>query len=248
MPYETTIWLLLLIFAAAILYSSVGHGGASAYLAAMALFGVAPAVMKPTALVLNVLVAAIGSYRFYRAGRFSWQLFWPFAVTSVPMAFVGGSIALAVTAYRTVVGIVLLYAAVQLLTRARHESPEPARPPRVSMALAIGAGLGLLSGLTGVGGGIFLTPLVLLMNWSKTREAAGVSALFILVNSISGLVGLFMASEIPPPPTFAYWAPPVVLVGGYIGSELGSRRLDTTWLRRLLSVVLLIAGLKLILS
>jgi uncharacterized membrane protein YfcA len=243
-PYDIAIWLAVLIFLAAILYSSVGHGGASAYLAVMALFGVTPDVMKSTALVLNVLVATLGSIKFYRAGRFSWRLFWPFALTSVPLAFVGGSIALPVTSYRAIVGLVLLYAAAQLLLRARHDSPEPTRTPKLPVALVTGAVLGFLSGLIGVGGGIFLTPLLLLLNWAKTREAAGVSAPFILVNSVSGLVGLFLVSDAQVPSQIAYWAPAAV-AGGYIGSELGSRRLDTTWLRRLLSIVLLIAGLKL---
>jgi uncharacterized membrane protein YfcA len=192
-------------------------------------------------------VATLGSIKFYRAGRFSWSLFWPFALTSIPLAFVGGSIALPVTSYRIIVGLILLYAAVQLLTRAQSDSPKPTRPPKLLVALVTGAVLGFLSGLVGVGGGIFLTPLLLLMDWAKTREAAAVSAPFILVNSISGLVGLVLASDITIPSPIVFWAP-AAIAGGYIGSDLGSRRLDTTWLRRLLSIVLLIAGLKLILT
>lgn len=247
MTIDTSIWLSLLIFVAALLYSSVGHGGASGYLAAMALFGVAPAVMKPTALLLNVLVAGLGWFKFYRAGRFSWPLIWPFMVTSIPFALIGGSVTLPFTWYRIVVGIVLLYAAVMLVVRSRRPAATPPTPPRLPGALATGAALGLLSGLTGVGGGIFLTPLLLLMNWTEMRVAAGVSALFILLNSISGLLGQFLSGSLAVPTAIAYWAVAAV-AGGLIGAELGSRRLNTNWLRTILSVVLVIAGLKLMLT
>lgn len=244
----------LLILLAAALYSSVGHGGASAYLAAMALFGLAPAVMKPTALCLNLLVASLGTYRFWRAGFFSWRVFLPFAAASVPFAFVGGALTLPTNVYKQIVGAVLLFAAVRLFLHARAKAREggeadageadaPRLPP-VWVAACFGAGIGFLSGLTGVGGGIFLSPLLLLMNWADVRRTAGVSAAFILVNSAAGLLGN-LASVKALPAALPYLAAAAIL-GGLIGSELGSRRLPPPAIRKLLALVLVIAGAKLL--
>lgn len=240
--------LALLILAAAALYSSVGHAGASGYLAAMALFGLAPATMKPTALCLNILVASIATFRFWRAGCFHWPLFWPFAVASIPLAFVGGALTLPTTIYKQIVGLTLLYAAVRLFlfTRAKAEAAAAAtRDAPLAPSMLLGALIGLLSGLTGVGGGIFLSPLLLLMNWADTRRTAGVSAAFILVNSISGLLGNLTNLHALPPalPYFALAA----VAGGILGSEFGSRRLANVTIRRLLAVVLVVAGMKMIL-
>jgi uncharacterized membrane protein YfcA len=238
----------LLILAAAALYSSVGHGGASGYLAAMALFGLAPAAMKPTALCLNILVASIATFRFWRAGCFSWPLLWPFAVASVPLAFVGGAITLPTNVYKQIVGATLLYASFRLFlfTRAKADSAAAATKRNVPLPLAIffGALIGLLSGLTGVGGGIFLSPLLLLAGWADARRTAGVSAAFILVNSIAGLLGNFASVQVLPRaiPYFAFAA----IVGGLVGSEFGSRRLASVTIRRLLAVVLVVAGVKMI--
>jgi uncharacterized protein len=244
---ENVAVLSLLIFAAAILYSSVGHGGASGYLAAMALCGVAPSVMKPTALVLNILVASIGTVQFARAGCFSFSLFWPFAVASVPLAFVGGAIALPGNLYRPAVGLMLFFAAYRLVraTRTAYTTPET-RPVPLAGALASGAGIGLLSGLTGTGGGIFLSPLLIIMNWAGARESAGVSAAFILFNSISGLAG-HLTGVARLPASVPVWAAAAV-AGGLIGSSLGSRRLGNRMLKRLLAAVLVVAGAKLILT
>ena len=235
--------LMVCIFAAALLYSSVGHGGGSGYLAAMALFSVAPATMRPAALILNVFVATIGTIRFYRAGRFSWSLFWPFALTSVPMAFLGGSLSLPGRAYKIAVGVVLLVAAARLIWKPVADTPKPIP---TDLALLCGAGIGLLSGLTGTGGGIFLTPLLLLSGWAETKQAAGVSVAFILANSIAGLVGLAI-KPISLPPMLPYWIVAAV-VGGLIGSELGSKRLANPTMRRLLAAVLVIAGMKLVMT
>lgn len=233
-------------FCAAALYSSVGHAGASGYLAVMALFGFAPAVMKPTALLLNILVALIATVKFYRAGCFSWPLFWPFALTSVPAAYLGGRLVLPTDAYRAVVGAFLLYAAWLMFRAARAEREEaPSRPP-LAAALPAGLGIGLLSGLTGVGGGIFLSPLLLIAGWSTMRQASGVAALFILVNSAAGLLGA-ITSVYSIPSGILLWAA-AAAVGGWIGAEYGSRRLAIPVLRQLLSAVLVIAGLKLILA
>jgi uncharacterized membrane protein YfcA len=243
----STLTLAVLIFAAAVLYASVGHAGASGYLAAMALVGVAPAMMKPTALVLNILVATVGTYKYSRAGCFDWRLFWPLAVASVPLAFVGGWIQLPGIYYRPIVGAVLLFAAVRLAFASTQKSgePTPTNPPPLPVAMLIGGAIGLLSGLTGVGGGIFLSPVILFAGWAGPRVTSGVSVTFILVNSIAGLLGQQLANVAKIESNVVYLGI-AALAGGWIGAELGSRRLNTTWFRRLLSIVLVIAGFKLV--
>jgi uncharacterized protein len=228
-------------------YAAVGHGGASAYIAAMALAGVAPQEMRPIALVLNVLVSAIASFKFYRAGFFRWRLFWPFAAVSIPLAYVGGAITLPGHAYKTVVGVVLIYAAWQLWRSARagDEMRVPRDPP-VGWAMAIGAVVGLLSGLTGVGGGIFLSPLLLMLGWAGTKQTSAVAAPFILVNSLSGLAAGFAMKSASLPVHVAILAA-AVLVGGWLGAEYGSRRFANPLVRRVLAVVLVAAGAKMIL-
>jgi len=236
----------LFVFVAALLYSSVGHAGASGYLAAMALFGLAPDVMKPTALVLNLIVATVGTVRFARAGCFAWNVFWPFAVVSVPLAFVGGWMKLPIQTYKVILGIVLLFAAWRLAFKQSTHAAAEQKPIPLPAALPLGAAIGLLSGLTGVGGGIFLSPLLLFLGWADTRKTAGVSVVFILVNSASGLLG-HMASVRKVPHEIIWWAP-AALVGGLIGAELGSRRLAPMTMRRLLAVVLVVAGVKMLVT
>lgn len=246
MPVSQTIAIALLFFIGAALYASVGHGGASSYLAVMGLFSFSPQVMKPTALALNILVAAVATIEFYRAGLFKWDLFWPFAVASIPAAFVGGATVLPARWYRILVGVVLLYAAVWMFRSSFMKvAREPHRPPMWAAVLS-GLVIGFLSGLTGVGGGIFLSPLLLYMGWSETRATSAVAAPFILVNSISGLLG-HLSSVTLVPPNIALWSA-AVLIGGWIGAGYGSVRAPTPVLRQLLSVVLVIAGGKLILG
>jgi uncharacterized membrane protein YfcA len=245
MPVSETLVIAILFFAGAALYASVGHAGASAYLAVMGLYSFAPSVMKPTALALNILVAAVATLKFHRAGLFTWRLFWPFAVVSVPAAFIGGATTLPTRWYKVVVGIVLLYAAVWMF----RSSLKPllkatAHPPPLWAAIAAGLAIGFLSGLTGVGGGIFLSPLLLYMGWAETRATSGVAAPFILVNSIAGLLGHF-SSVAQLPPNVPIWGVAVVL-GGWIGASYGSRRAPAPVLRQLLSMVLIVAGVKLI--
>jgi uncharacterized protein len=230
------------VFLVALLYSSVGHAGASGYIAVMTLFGLSPQVIKPTALALNILVASLGSWQFYRARHFSWSLFWPFALLSVPLAFVGGYLNLPTRVFKVLVGIVLLFSAVRLLVR--PPSDQLATPPSRPVALSVGAGLGLLSGLTGTGGGIFLTPLLLLMRWARTKTAAATSAFFILVNSLAGLLGNVSSTKSLPIPAAGLAV--AALVGGGVGSYLGSRRFSHVAIKRLLALVLLIAGTKLL--
>src|ERR1700724_1946917 len=218
----------------AFLYSSVGHAGASGYIATMTLFGLATTVIRPTALVLNILVACIGSFQFWRAGHFSWRLFWPFALLSIPAAYFGGHLQPSASIWRILIGLVLLFSAVRLISR-RNDPPNVASPSR-PVAIGVGAGLGFLSGLTGTGGGIFLTPLLLFCRWAKIRQAAAVSALFILVNSIGGLVGYFTAVH-SVPLLGLYLAIPAI-IGGTIGSHLGSRRFPVRAISILLATVL----------
>jgi uncharacterized membrane protein YfcA len=252
-----------LFFGTAILYSSVGHAGASGYLAGMALVGLPQAVMKPTALVLNLLVASVVTVRFHRARLIEWRTLAPFMVGSVPLAFVGGGITLPGSVYRVLVGIVLILAAARLLQTALQAasavSDAPAAtatPPATDdepasrrrhpvVAVGVGGVIGLLAGLTGTGGGIFLTPVLVLSGWVSVRAAAGMSAAFILVNSAAGLAGN-VASVQSVPAAVPLWGL-AVLAGGFIGSGLGSRRLGTPVMRGLLALVLLVAGGKLIL-
>ncbi|OGW62994.1 MAG: hypothetical protein A2V83_11090 [Nitrospirae bacterium RBG_16_64_22] len=238
------LWLLAAIAAAATLYSSVGHGGASGYLAAMALFGVSAALMKPSALVMNIVVAGLVFARLWRAGFFDAGLFWPFALGSVPAAFIGGAWQLHNRTYQYLVGATLLVAAWRLLLTS-HESPTRAVPP-LAVALPVGAVLGFVSGLTGVGGGIFLSPLLLFLGWANMRTTAAVSAGFILINSVAGLAGLFSAGTNLP--RGLAWMTLVALGGAAVGSELVVRRLAPVRLRQLLGVVLVIAAIKMFIT
>lgn len=232
------------IFLVAVLYSSVGHGGASGYLAVMALMAIAPEITRPTALTLNLFVASIATVQYYRAGHFSWRLFAPFAIASVPMAYIGGTIQLPTNVYRIILGVVLVLAAARLSWKFENENKTA--EPAIWLAVVIGAALGLLSGLVGVGGGIFLTPLLLLLNWAPAKTAAGISALFIFVNSAAGLAGAW--GTMPVLPQEVYFWIVAAIVGGLIGSTLGAKRFDSIMLRRILALVLVFAGGKLILT
>jgi hypothetical protein len=236
--------LAVLFLLAALLYASVGHAGASAYLAAMALLGTAPEVMRPTALVLNLFVATIVVVRFGRAGHLPWRSLLPLVAGSMPAAFIGGTIDLPGEIYRPLVAVVLLAGAWRLATaRATEDGGDrPGVPP--AAGLAVGAGIGLLAGLTGTGGGIFLTPLLVLAAWTGTRDAAGLSGAFILANSIAGLAGL-LTGGFDLPPALPMWIAAVV-AGGLIGSWLGAARLSILNLRRALSLVLVLAAAKLV--
>ena len=244
MSPELVALLALSLLAIAFLYSSVGHAGASGYIAVMSLFSMAPTEIKPTVLALNILVASIGSWQFWRAGHFSWPLFWPFALLSIPCSYLGGYLNLPSRAFNILVGIVLLLSAARFLIRSPIEL-EP-HPPSKPVAYGVGAGLGLLAGLTGTGGGIFLTPLVILMRWARIKTASAISALFILVNSVAGLLGNISSTKSFP--TFALPLAVAVIIGGSAGSYLGSQRFPHVTIKRLLAMVLIIAGSKLILT
>jgi hypothetical protein len=237
-------WLLAAIALAALLYSSVGHGGASGYLAAMALFGVSASFMKPSALTLNIVVAGLVFIRLWRAGFFDGRLFWPFALGSIPMAFLGGAWQLHNRHYQYLVGAALLVAAWRLLLTSNESATHAV--PHWRVALPVGAGLGFISGLTGVGGGIFLSPLLLFLRWANMRTTAAISAAFILVNSIAGLAGLLAVKA--PLPEGLPWMILAALAGALVGSELAVRRLAPERLRQLLGVVLIIAAVKMFLT
>src|ERR1700682_3285460 len=244
MSLDNTHLILLLagITIVAFLYPSVGHAGASGYIAVMTLCGLSANFIRPTALVLNILVASIGAFQFWRAGHFSWRLFWPFALLSVPAAYLGGYLQLPAPILQILLGLVLLFSAVRLIFR-RDDPPEVSAPSPPT-AIGVGAAIGFLSGLTGTGGGIFLTPTLLFFKWALIRQAAAVSALFILVNSISGLVCYFTSTHYLP--ALGIMVGPAAVIGGVLGSRLGSRRFPVRTISLMLATVLVIAGAKLI--
>jgi hypothetical protein len=235
--------LLVAVLAIAFLYASVGHAGASGYIAALSLAGFAPEAIRPVALLLNVLVAAIATVQFARARRFAWPLFWPFAAPAVPLAFLGGRAELPARAFELLVGALLLASAAWLVKRPPDGEPVP--PPR-ALALGAGAGIGLAAGLTGTGGGIFLTPLLLLARWARAGDAAGVTAPFVLVNSLAGLAGVWSATG--DLPTRALPFAGAVALGGFAGATLGSRRFPPAATSRVLAALLVAGGAKLLLG
>ena len=241
---EAALVLAALFFAAALLYAAVGHAGASAYLAAMALVGLAPEEMRPTALILNVFVASIVVIRFARAGHLPWRQLMPLAAGSLPAAFVGGLVDVPGDVYRPLVAVVLLAGAWRLASTVSSAADDEAVGVPSLRGIAAGAAIGLLAGLTGTGGGIFLTPLLVLAAWSGTRDAAGLSGAFILVNSLAGLAGLLVGGFTVPAAIPGWIA--AVACGGLIGSWLGATRFSILGLRRVLALVLVLAAVKLV--
>ncbi|HET8963377.1 MAG TPA: sulfite exporter TauE/SafE family protein [Chitinophagales bacterium] len=233
----------VLLFAVAFLYASVGHGGASGYLALMALFAFVPEVMRPTALVLNIFVASVGAYQYFKHGHFNWKLLWPFTIASVPASFIGGLITLDADLYKKILGVFLLIAIIRMIYSIQIKDKELKRIP-ILFALIIGVVIGILSGMIGIGGGIILSPIILLMGWGNMKQTAAVSAMFILVNSISGLSGQLISGV-----TFSsnmWWMVVIAFAGGATGAYFGARHAKPKILSYLLSVVLLIAALKLL--
>lgn len=243
MDPETGTLFFALLALVAFLYASVGHGGASGYLALMALYGFAPAVMKPTALMLNIGVSLIAFIQYYRGGHFSWKLFLPLAIASVPAAFVGGLTPLPSSIYKQILGLFLLFPAARFLYSAKPSATTP-KTMHTGWALLIGAGIGLLSGMIGIGGGILLSPLLVLLGWADLKQAAAVSALFIFVNSLAGLGGL-MQQEIHFSPLM-YTMAGLAMLGGVAGSYFGALQFRQQTLRIILALVLFIAALKLL--
>ena len=243
----TLIFICLLIFFVAALYSSVGHGGASGYLAVLSFFVVSPEKMSTTALMLNVLVAGLATWSYYRAKHLSMKLAWPFILASIPAAFVGGTIRISEKAYFLLLALVLLFAAFRLVFSSRAGADlaeEKSVNPRIS--LPVGAGIGILSGIVGVGGGIFLSPTMLLMKWASVKQTAAVSALFIVVNSLAGLGGRVWRGSFDPSASILMVA--AAFAGGLLGSYFGASKFSGLVLRRILGIVLVVAAFKLIVT
>ena len=239
-------WLVPSFFIVAMLYASVGHGGASGYLALLSLVpaALAPDQMATTALTLNLLVAGMGWLAFARAGHFMGRLAWPFLIASIPAAFLGGATPVSVRVYAALLAGSLLVAALRLALTMQREKEGSANPPAWGVAVPVGAGIGWLSGVVGVGGGIFLSPLLLLLRWANVKQTAAVSACFILVNSASGLAGRFARGALNYETLWPLLM--AAVVGGLVGSHLGANHFSGTLLKRLLAIVLLVATLKLL--
>ncbi|MSQ91276.1 MAG: sulfite exporter TauE/SafE family protein [Phycisphaerales bacterium] len=235
--------LVSLICLMAALYASIGHGGASGYLAVMALLGVTAIVMRPSALMLNVLVATLATVAFVRAGHFRWSLLWPFLITSIPCAFLAGGYSINEPLFKRLVAATLLIAALRMFMPAREVV---IRPLSIPIAAISGALIGGLSGLVGVGGGILLTPLMVICRWATPREAAAVSAPFILLNSLAGIAGLLSIGFTVEP--WLWLAAIAALVGGTVGARWSIQSASQLWLRRALGVVLLIAAIKFVIT
>ncbi|MGE0561246.1 MAG: sulfite exporter TauE/SafE family protein [Flavobacteriales bacterium] len=237
------IWFFLMLLpVVAFMYAAVGHGGASGYLALMALFGFAPETMKPTALVLNLFVAGISFLHYAKSGHFNKKLFFSFAITSIPLAFVGGMIEIDASLYKKILGVLLVFATLRMLNVFGKENNET-REVKVWQGLSVGGSIGFFSGLIGIGGGIILSPVILLMKWGNMKEAAAVSALFIWVNSAAGLAGQFSSGVSIDAQSLILVA--IAIVGGFLGGYLGSKKFNNKILKYMLAVVLLTACIKL---
>ena len=242
---EIQLLFILLLFVVAFLYASVGHGGASGYLALMALFSMSPAFMKPTALLLNLFVSLSAFILFYRGGHFKWKLFLPFALASIPLSFLGGMIALDAEVYKKVLGALLLIPVIRMLFFP-NASEQDLKEGSTGLSVLIGAVIGFLSGLIGIGGGIILSPVLLLLKWTNQKQTAAISALFIFVNSLAGLGGQLSKGLNVESGMFMYAG--IAFVGGTLGGWLGASRFNQQILKYLLAAVLLLAALKLLLT
>ncbi|MBP6335101.1 MAG: sulfite exporter TauE/SafE family protein [Bacteroidia bacterium] len=239
------VWIILIpsLFIIAFFYSSVGHGGASGYLALMALAGFQQDVMKPTALVLNILVSLIAFIQFYRAGYFKWKLFLPFAIASIPAAFIGGMISVDPMIYKKILGCLLIFPILRLFGLFGKEPDQLKKANQVG-SLFIGAAIGLISGMIGIGGGILLSPLILVLHWGRMKETAAASSLFIFVNSISGFAGQ-LATGVRLDERMMLLIV-VAVLGGLAGSYYGVNKFNSLFLRRILAIVLFVASIKLL--
>jgi uncharacterized membrane protein YfcA len=237
---------LVLIFITAFMYASVGHGGASGYLALMVLFGISPAIMKPSALVLNVCVSAIAFVQYYRHGYFKWKILLPFILLSIPLSFAGSKIKIETHTYKVILAICLLIATLRLLGAFGKSIKSETREVKFLPALMIGGILGFISGMIGIGGGILLSPILILLHWADMKQTAAISAAFIFLNSVSGIAGAAHGAQTFPPEIFSWTI--VAVLGGTAGAFLGSSKFNYVMLRYMLSIVLLFACTKLIIS
>lgn len=242
---ETIYLFYILLFLVAFLYASVGHGGASGYLALMAIFSIAPDVLKPTALLLNLFVSLTSFIQFYRGGYFRMKLFLPFALASVPFAFIGGLITIDASVYKQILGWLLLLPVIRFFFFTNIQVEEQKKHSLI-LAVGIGAVIGFLSGLIGIGGGIILSPVLLLLRWADMKQTAAISALFIFVNSLSGLAGQFTKGIQFTTDMYLYVI--IAFAGGLVGAYIGSVRLKQGILKYMLATVLLIAAVKLLVT
>jgi uncharacterized membrane protein YfcA len=242
---ESIWYFLILLLLIAFMYSAVGHGGASGYLALMTLFSFSPEIMKPTALLLNLFVAAISFYHYWRMGHFNKKLFISFATTSIPLAFIGGMIEVDASIYKKILAIFLIFAILKVLNIIGKVSND-IKEVKLWQGMIVGGVIGFFSGLIGIGGGIILGPVILLMHWGKIKEAAAVSALFIWVNSAAGMIGQLSIGTLIDSQAFILVG--IAIVGGFVGAYFGSRKFNHLFLRYMLSVVLVIAIFKLFLT
>jgi len=232
----------ILLAIVSFLYATVGHGGASGYLALMVFFAYSTESMKSTALVLNIFVSFISFYNYYRNGHFKWSLFWPFVILSIPAAYIGGLMKVDDATYKKLLGVLLLFPVYKLMFN-KNSTEEPTDQMNFFAALVIGGVIGFVSGLIGIGGGIILSPVILLLHWANFKQTAATSALFIFVNSLAGILGLYnkgmsFQSDI--------WVMILLTVsGGFLGAYYGAKKFNTLWLRRILAVVLVLASIKL---
>jgi uncharacterized protein len=232
-----------LLFLVAFLYASVGHGGASGYLALMALFSITPEVMKPTALLLNLFVSLTSFIQFYRGGHFKWKIFLPLAIASVPFAFIGGLITIDASIYKKLLGFLLLIPIIRFLFFPNIPVNELKKSNNI-LSLVIGEAIGFLSGLIGIGGGIILSPILLLLKWTDQKQTAAISALFIFVNSLSGLIGQLTKGIHFSPDMYAYVG--IAFTGGLCGAYFGSLKFNQNILKYVLAIVLMLAAYKLL--
>jgi len=240
---ENFILFYFLLFVVAFLYASVGHGGASGYLALMAIFAVSPAVMKPTALLLNLFVSSTSFLQFYRGGHFKWKTFWPFALASIPLSFVGGMMVIESSIYKKILGILLVIPVIRFLFF-RNTDPKDFRPSNIPLSLATGGLIGLLSGMIGIGGGIILSPFLLLLKWTDQRQTAAISAAFIFVNSVAGLSGQLIKGFEFNGYMLSYVG--VAFAGGICGAYFGALKFPQQVLKNVLGCVLVLAAFKLL--
>lgn len=239
-------WIFYALFPiVAFLYASVGHGGGSGYLALMALFGVSVFMMKPTALVLNIFVSGISFYHYYQGGHFKWKLFYPFALGSIPAAFIGGYLNVDPEIYKKILGVFLIFGVLRMMGVFGKEK-EGLRNVNLISAFIIGAAIGFFSGLIGIGGGIILSPVLLILHWANMKETASISALFIWINSLAGLSGLLISGVHIP--VMAFFLVILVVIGGWTGAYYGSKMINSKSLKKVLAFVLILASIKLILT
>ena len=241
---ENTIWIFILsLLIISFMYSSIGHGGASGYLALMAIFNFSPEIMRPTGLILNLFVSGIAFYHFWKSGYFNKKLFFIFSISSIPLSFIGGTLIIDATIYKISLGIILLFSIVRIISKSKNENKT--KPINIPKGIIIGGLIGFLSGLIGIGGGIILSPIILLLSWGKIKESAAVSALFIWVNSAAGLLGQY-SNEIELS-KYIWIYILMVVIGGYFGSYISAKYLSNKLLKGLLSLIIISASLKLIL-